>query len=635
MGDKSWLNTIKKLNDKNYSMWQTCIETYLESQDLLKIVKGNEVALPLDINAAAYKKWKIKKHRESKQLKEHRKPRKKHSSMDKVEEEARGAQEGQEVESSSSNNYRRCNDLCFNCGKRGHFARDYRYKKGSVQGNVATSREEENHNEKEWDMEASCATVEIEVEVKANQVALSASNQSKVDYSKNWIIDSRAASRMTGDEKKLLNLSEYKGNRVVVTTDDTRLSIKQIGDAIEGTLIMKGEKKNSVYVMSAEITYVDRTSKNDTANLWHARLGHDSKFKGKEPLQLVHLDVFGKVKQSSIGGAHYMVTFIDDYLRNVVFDEASSWWSPQEVVLPDFKELEEKVQEKLGEDTCRLLDTQEVVEKEKEITLERTVSPWQTGVQEPMTEETRQGEVEEAEQQPEQQPRCSTRERKPNPKYVNIALIEASPQKYASDLLKKFGMLECKPISTPMEMNARHCSYKGKDLTSATMYQQLVESLIYLTLSRSDMSFAVGVVSKFMQNPKKPHLEAVHRILRYVKRTLDYGILYKSGTKCKVLGYCEADYVGCHDTKRSTTGYVFNLGSRVISWCSKRQPTISLSTTEVEYRAAAVEIEMQAKTTDEQAADIFTKGLNVGKLEKFRKQLGMMPGSKVGAEGEC
>ncbi|GKV38633.1 hypothetical protein SLEP1_g46522 [Rubroshorea leprosula] len=605
--------------------------------------------------------------------------------------------------------------------------------------------------------------------------------------------------------------------------------------------------------------------------------------------------------------------------RNVVFDEASSWWSPQEVVLPDSKELEEKVQEKFGEDTCRLLDTQEIVEKEKEIAPERTVSPWQTGVREPMTEETRQGEVEEAEQQPEQQLRRSTRERKPNPKYANIALIEASPvtepenyeeaaqsiewrkameeeikalkqnqtwelvpkpndvkpvsckwvykvktrpdgkierykarlvargfsqqygidydetfspvakintvrvllalaaskswklwqmdvknaflhgeidreiymeqpcgfedkrhseyvcklkkalyglnlfvktrdnkvaivlvyvddlivtgddigeilqtkenlsvwfqmkelgelkhflglevdrtkegiflcqQKYVVDLLKKFGMLECKPISTPMEMNARLCSHKGKDLTSATMYRQLVGSLIYLILSRPNISFAVGMVSRFMQNPKKSHLEAVRRILKYVKGTLDYGILYKSGTECKVVGYCDADYAGCHDTRRSTTGYVFNLGSGAISWCSKRQPTVSLSTTEAEYRAAAVaaqestwlmqlmedlkqpsdysvklycdnqsairlaenpvfhartkhvevhyhfirekvrqeEIEMQATKTDEQATDIFTKGLNVGKLEKFRKLLGMMPRSKVGAEGEC
>lgn len=91
-----------------------------------------------------------------------------------------------------------------------------------------------------------------------------------------------------------------------------------------------------------------------------------------------------------------------------------------------------------------------------------------------------------------------------------------------------------------------------------------------------------------MQNPKKPHLEAVRRILRYVKSTLGYGVMYKKGRECKLVGYCDADYAGDYDTRRSTTGYVFMLGSGAISWCSKRQPTVSLSTTEAEYRAAAM-----------------------------------------------
>ena len=70
-------------------------------------------------------------------------------------------------------------------------------------------------------------------------------------------------------------------------------------------------------------------------------------------------------------------------------------------------------------------------------------------------------------------------------------------------------MLECKLISTPMEPNAKMCAHEGKDLEDATMYRQLVGSLIYLTLTRPDISYAVGVMSQYMQNPKKPHLEAV------------------------------------------------------------------------------------------------------------------------------
>ncbi|KAE8669333.1 hypothetical protein F3Y22_tig00112249pilonHSYRG00290 [Hibiscus syriacus] len=270
-------------------------------------------------------------------------------------------------------------------------------------------------------------------------------------------------------------------------------------------------------------------------------------------------------------------------------------------------------------------------------------------------------------------------------------------QKYAKDLLKRFGMLECKSTSTPMEPNIKMCAHEGKDLEDAIMYRQLVGSLIYLTLTRPDISYAVGVMSRFMQNPKKPHLEAVRRILRYVKNTIDYGLLYKKGEDCKLVGYCDADYAGDHDTRRSTTGYVFKLGSGTISWCSKRQPTVSLSTTEAEYRAAAMaaqestwliqlmnnlhqpvdyaiplycdnqsairlaenlvfhartkhvevhyhfvrekvlqeEIEMRQIKTDEQIADLFTKSLSVGKFEHFRRQHGVIQRMEANIEGEC
>ncbi|KAE8730369.1 tir-nbs resistance protein [Hibiscus syriacus] len=132
-------------------------------------------------------------------------------------------------------------------------------------------------------------------------------------------------------------------------------------------------------------------------------------------------------------------------------------------------------------------------------------------------------------------------------------------QKYAKDLLKRFGMLKCKLTSTPIEPNVKMCAHEGKDLEDATMYRQL-----------------------------KPHLEAVRRILRYVKTTIDYGLLYKKGEDCKLVGYCDADYTRDHDTRRSTTGYVFKLGSGIISSCSMRQPTVSLSTAKAEYRAAAM-----------------------------------------------
>ena len=149
-------------------------------------------------------------------------------------------------------------------------------------------------------------------------------------------------------------------------------------------------------------------------------------------------------------------------------------------------------------------------------------------------------------------------------------------------------MLECKTTSTLMEPNSKICAHEGKDLEDATMYRQLVGSLIYLTLTRPNISYAVGVMSHYMQNPKKPDLEAVQQILRYVKSTIDYGLLYKKGEDCKLVGYCDVDYAREQDTRRSTTGYVFKLGFRTISWCSKRQLMVSLSTTKAEYRAVAM-----------------------------------------------
>ena len=137
--------------------------------------------------------------------------------------------------------------------------------------------------------------------------------------------------------------------------------------------------------------------------------------------------------------------------------------------------------------------------------------------------------------------------------------------KYAKDLLQKFEMLKCKPISMPVEVNAKLCAQEGKELEDPTMYRQLVGSLIYLTLTWLEISYAVGVASQYMQNPRKPHLEAVCCILRYVKGLNDYGLLYKKGETCKLVGYCDADYTGDHDAHHSTTGYIFRLGTTVVS----------------------------------------------------------------------
>ncbi|KAK1413456.1 hypothetical protein QVD17_35229 [Tagetes erecta] len=161
-------------------------------------------------------------------------------------------------------------------------------------------------------------------------------------------------------------------------------------------------------------------------------------------------------------------------------------------------------------------------------------------------------------------------------------------RRYCIKLLDRFGMLNCKPIETPMDNTVKLYADKGKELDDPTMYRKIIGGLIYLTLTRPDIAFEVGVLSRYMQSPRKPHLDAVRRVLRYVKGTLGLGISFKRGEKLNLVGYCDADYAGDLDTRRSTTGYVFKMGSSAVVWCSKRQPTVSLSTTEAEYRAAAM-----------------------------------------------
>ena len=120
------------------------------------------------------------------------------------------------------------------------------------------------------------------------------------------------------------------------------------------------------------------------------------------------------------------------------------------------------------------------------------------------------------------------------------------------------------------------------------MYRKIFGSLIYATLTRPDMSHDVGVLSQFMQVPRKPHLDAACRVLRYAKSTLNFGLFYAYGVDVKVFGYSDADWAGSSYDRRSTSGYIFNFGSGSVSWSSKKQPTVALSSTEAKYKGAAM-----------------------------------------------
>ena len=121
------------------------------------------------------------------------------------------------------------------------------------------------------------------------------------------------------------------------------------------------------------------------------------------------------------------------------------------------------------------------------------------------------------------------------------------------------------PIATSMEQNVKLRPDVGDVLEDPTMYRKIVGSLIYATLTRPDMSHDVGVLSQFMQVPRKPHLDVAHRVLCYAKSMLNYGLFYAHGVDVEVFGYTDADWASCAYDRRSTSGYVFSFGSGAVS----------------------------------------------------------------------
>ena len=166
--------------------------------------------------------------------------------------------------------------------------------------------------------------------------------------------------------------------------------------------------------------------------------------------------------------------------------------------------------------------------------------------------------------------------------------ISISQKKYLEGVLKKFDMENCKPVSTPLEFGKKYEELSKEDEQFDTRtYQRAIGCLTYAaTISRPDLSTAVSVLSKFMSKPGVEHWKGVKRVLRYVQGTLDYGLMYSADdTSTTLTGYTDADWAGDLSTRRSTTGYVFQVQGNTVSWCSKRQGCVARSTTEAEYIA--------------------------------------------------
>ena len=119
------------------------------------------------------------------------------------------------------------------------------------------------------------------------------------------------------------------------------------------------------------------------------------------------------------------------------------------------------------------------------------------------------------------------------------------------------------------------------------VYRGMIGSLLYLTASRPDILFNVCICARFQSDPRESHLTAVKRIFKYLKGTTNLGLFYRKSSGYSLVGYCDADFAGDRVERKSTSGSCQFLGENLISWSSKRQSTIALSTAEVEYIAAA------------------------------------------------
>ncbi|XP_063939719.1 uncharacterized mitochondrial protein AtMg00810-like [Daucus carota subsp. sativus] len=165
--------------------------------------------------------------------------------------------------------------------------------------------------------------------------------------------------------------------------------------------------------------------------------------------------------------------------------------------------------------------------------------------------------------------------------------IFVSQKGYAEKILKNFRMDNCQPTSTPISCGTKLSNFDGSAKIDPSLFRSLVGSLRYLTCTRPDILYGVGLISRYMETPTITHMKMAKRILRYVKGTPEYGLTYSPSTHFKLYGYSDSDWGGDVDDRKSTTGFIFFLGDTAFTWCSKKQPIVTLSTCEVEYVSAA------------------------------------------------
>eukprot|EP00253_Pinus_taeda_P025536 PITA_25536 len=191
-------------------------------------------------------------------------------------------------------------------------------------------------------------------------------------------------------------------------------------------------------------------------------------------------------------------------------------------------------------------------------------------------------------------------------------------------------MTDYKPAPTPFLSGVLLEDGGDTPLADSTLYRQLVGSLLYLTHSRPELSYAIGVVSKYMQELHFLHWNASKRILRYVQGTITFRIHYTAGTVLNLLGFTDSDCAGDNIDRKSTSGYSLSLGSGPICWSSKKDPVQQQRTKHIEIHMHYIRdlvhdrvIDLEFCPSAEQTAYIFTKTFTEQNFRSLRDRLGV------------
>lgn len=166
----------------------------------------------------------------------------------------------------------------------------------------------------------------------------------------------------------------------------------------------------------------------------------------------------------------------------------------------------------------------------------------------------------------------------------NDSGIYICQRKYALDIISECVLTGAKPAETPLEQNHGLATANGELYSDPEQYRRLVGRLVYLVITRPELSYTVHILAQFMHTPRRRHWEAALRVVRYLKSSLSQGVFLSSKSVLSLTAFCDSDWAACPLTRKSLTGYIVMFGRSLISWKTKKQKIVSRSSAEAEYR---------------------------------------------------